>query len=503
MRYISLVTILFFTSCSFFKVGPDYKAPETKFGEHFAQGKGARSIQKVKLDKFQAVQYNWWREFHDDILDQIIKIALVNNYDYKIAQSRVIEARANVAAQHSKSAPKVDLKTSGSRRSDYFNFFSPGIKNKPVSFFSAGFDASWELDLFGKNYRSKEAARSLYEASMDAKNYVIVSLISDVVKNYSQVRAAQSDYLTQSRINKCYKEILALSKQKKNAGILGEIDLTKMRTDAINSNIKLLDAKTKIKTSLYSLAILLGKRPSEIQQIISHKGLVPILINPVIVDAPISLIRNRPDIRQAERELEFATAQKGVAIAEAFPDVSLGGFFGLNTTKFSSWPKSSSRVFAGGLNASVPLINFGGILAGYKIAEERRTQALLKYKSQVNQALNEVESSLVKFINEDKKFDLNIEKIRIEKNTLKLKKERYRRGISSYPQYLNSHIAFLEKQRELNKNRLDFTIHTIALYKSLGGGWQDVVMKNLPLPEKKVSLGGLIKKELFRLKKRE
>lgn len=503
MKHLLLITILFFTSCSFYKVGPDYEVPQTVLDEHYDEGNEARSIQKVKLDNFQQIQYNWWKEFQDDHLTRIIKIALANNYDYQIAQSRVIEARANVAIEYADAAPKVDVTAAGSRSSNYFNFFSPGKKNKPVNFFTTGFDASWELDLFGKHYRAQQAAKALYEASMDAKNDVLISLISEVVKNYAQVRAAQNDYVTQSKINQSYQEILALSRDRNSAGILGDIDLGAIQTKAMNSNIALLDAKTNIKTSMYRLAILLGKRPSEIENIVGHKGFIPILVNPVVVDAPIALIRNRPDIRQAERELEAATAQKGVAIANVFPNISLSGFFGLNNTEFSSWPRSSSRVFSAGTNLSMPLINFGGLLAGYKISEEHRKQALLRYQSEINQALNDVESALVQFVNEDKKYDLNVQKIRIEKNILQLRQERYKRGIISYPQYLESHIAFLEKEKELSKNRLDFTIYTIALYKSLGGGWQDVVMKNPPLPEESISLRGLIKKELFQLKKQE
>lgn len=499
MKLFQLLTILSLTSCGFWPVGPDYKKPKTQLPKNWQATQNIKSSEKEQISNFEKSEYDWWKNFQDPILDKIVKIAIAQNYDYQIAQSRVMEARANVLSANSDLGPKGSLKASGSRGNNYFNFFSPKSKNKIVDFFSTGFDVSWELDLFGANYRSRQAAKALNEASDDAKNYILISLIAEVVKNYAEVRASQNDLLIEQKIAKYYEEISNLNKDRNNVGILSDIDFGHIRINRINSEINLAEAKSRSKIAIHNLEILLGQRPNSMQKILSEVNPVPILRNPAIVEAPLSILRNRPDIRQAERELEAATALKGVAIAQVFPKVSLTGFLGFNNTRPGNVLQSSSKVFSTGAQASMPVLNFGGIVAGYRISEEHRKQALLNYKSKINQALSDVETSLINFSKEEEKLDLSQEKFEISQIISHLNKERYKKGIILYANYLMAEIEFLQTSKSLNQAKLDFSEKTISLYKSLGGGWQNLEEKQLSklkIPKKYVFKQGQTKTTL-------
>ncbi|MBU6338656.1 MAG: TolC family protein [Rickettsiales bacterium] len=427
---------------------------------------------KESLKTFEVTEYNWWENFNDPVLNKIVKMAVKGNYDFKIAQSKVIEARANVLNATSDLAPKVDAVASGSRSNHYFNFF--GSKNRIINFFYTGFDASWELDLFGGNYRSRQAAKALYEASNDTKNYILVSLIAEVVTNYSQIKAAQNDIVVEEKILKYCEEILKLSADRNNAGLLDNVDLERVKIDMINSKINLTDTKAKLKVLTGNLELLLGKKPNSMAKLLSESKDVPILNNGVILEAPLAILRNRPDVLSAEKELQAATELKGAAIAAIFPKVSLTSFLGFNSNKSGNVLQSSSQAFSVGGNISMPVLNFGGVIAGYKITKQREKQALLNYKAKVLAALHDTESSLSSFLKEEEKFDLSEEKFLLAKTISDLNKEKYVTGLISYNEYLNNEIDFLKVIKDSTNAKLGFATKTAALYKALGGGWQNL-----------------------------
>jgi NodT family efflux transporter outer membrane factor (OMF) lipoprotein len=466
MRIILLIIILAFASCKYLPpIGEKYQKPDTKMPNHWD------SVKKGDKYLFGKIEQNWWKNFHDPILNQLIELAVKNNYDFKIVQSQVLEARANLISATSDLAPKISASGSASRKNNYISPLAPN-NHMLFNLFTAGFDATWELDLFGANYRLRQSAKASFEAYKEAANYALVSLIAEIVRNYSDLRAAQNQMFLQQKIKVSYEEILQLNEAKESAGLLSNISVGPIKIMALNARSDLADSEAKLTVALYNLEFLSGKRPGEMKNFLGEIREVPVLQKALMADAPISLLRNRPDIRQAERELASATELQGYALAQIFPKISLSGFFGFYNTKSGNLLKPSSQVFSSGANLSMPVLNFGGVIAGIKTADERKKQALVTYEKKVNQALLDVESALINFVKEDEKLTLNFKTNKINKMLTDLSLKKQNQGMISYLDYLQSKIELLQSEQKLNSARHDFTEKTIALYKALGGGWE-------------------------------
>ena len=462
MRFFFPLIFLLISACGFVPpVGEKYKKPETKMPKAWNSGE----------NNFAKIEQDWWKNFDDPILNQAIAIAIENNYDFKIAQSRVLEARSNVTSETSKLGPKVSASAGASRQNNYIIPIAPKSR-KIYDLFTAGFDASWELDLFGGNYRSRQAAKALLEASNEAKNYILVSLIAEVVKNYSDLRAAQKKLFLQKEIENSYSEIVELNEQKKLVGLLSEIDFGRLKIAMLNSKSDLADAEAQNIVALYNLEELLGKKPGTMKEFFGDAAEVPTLRKKIIIDAPVSLLENRPDIKQAEHELAASVELKGYALAQLFPKISLSGFLGFYSTKSGSLIQPSSRAFSSGTKVTMPILDFGGVWAGKKIADQRKKQALLSYEEKVNKALMDVESSFANFAAEDKKLIIHSESFKISTMINDLNYQRYENGIISYVEYLQSKIDKLKAEQKLTAVKADFVNKTVAVYKSLGGGWE-------------------------------
>ncbi len=467
------LSFILIASCGIFSVGGNYKKPKTKMPKNWIEAKNSNSLEnnEKSLKEIDVKENQWWKNFDDPVLNKIIKKAIANNYDYKIAQSKVIEARANLTSATSDLFPKSNLKSSAQRGNNYFNFFNEGSKNQIVNFFSVGFDSSWEIDLFGANKSSQEAAKALFEASEESRNYILTSIIAEVAKNYVQFREAQNQLFVKQQINKIYEEILKLDQEKQKAGMISEVDSSKAEIILINNKSEISALEAKVEILRYNLENLLNCKAGSMKKILQKSSEVPLIKKNIIIDAPVSLLQNRPDIKQSERELAATFALKKYAFAQVFPKISLTNFLGFNNTQSGNVFQSSSKVFSVGASASMPVLNFGGVIAGYKISKEREKRAFLSYKNKVNNAIVEVESAMVDFLKEDENLVLKISQLQLSQKVLDLNLAKYQSGIISNSDYLKSQIDFLNSEEKLILSSASLSIKTIALYKSLGGSW--------------------------------
>ncbi len=447
-------------------VGENYKAPEITL-------KNSWINQKISENKegFVASEISWWKNFNDPILEQIVVIALENNYSYQTAQSKVFEARANVDLKNSDLLPKASASLNPSRRNNFFNPINPA--NRPIiNFFTAGFDASWEIDLFGGNRRAKRAAKNLAEASNEAKNYLAISLIAEIVRSYSNLRLAQNKLMLQKEISNFYQEIFEISQKKAKSGLIGVIDLNNIKIEMLNNQQELSIAEAEAEIALYSLELLLGKGPKEMEELLKKNAKVPLIKQEIIAATPFDVVRNRPDVKQAERELAASVELKGFALAQVFPKISLNGFLGFVGPKQQNLFTKQGQSFSIGNTITMPVLNFGGLSSQIKASEQRKQQALLNYQMAVNQALFDVESSLVAFLKGKEKFDFANQAYQANLQNYQLNEKRYKNGLISHLEFLRLEIALRKAKLELINVRLDFSNKTVALYKALGGGWQ-------------------------------
>ena len=478
---------LFLLSCVLIPpVGESYKKPEIKSPKSWLNffNQEEKENKNDEPTEFEKSELSWWHKFGDDTLNYLVEEALENNYDYRLAQSRVVEARSNITAKTANLLPQASAKASGTRFNSFFNPVNPS-QHPIINFFTAGFDASWELDLFGGNYRARQAAKALHEASNEAKNYILVSLIAEVVRNYTELRKFQNQLEAQKMISAFYDEIIALAQEKRDVGLLSEIDFNRLNIEALNNQSDLTIIRSQADTALYNLEFLLGKNPGEMKEMLERKIEIPIFNRNLLVKAPASLLRDRPDIKQAERELAAAHANIGYALAQVFPKISLTGFFGYNNTKSGNLIAPQSRVFSSGVQVSQSF-NALGVIAGYKIAKAKKSQALINYEATVNKALLDVESSLSSYSNELTRFDLSSRSFVSSQIINNLNRAKFDQGLISYSDFLKSQIEYLKSKQEFDQRKSDFVFKTVAVYKALGGGWQVLDKKTLDKKNKDI-----------------
>ena len=458
-----LFAFLLLTSCV---VGPDYKQPETKLSNSWFS-----KFSKSDINSSNEINQLWWRNFNDPVLDELVEMAIKNNLDLKISNSKIIEARANIDEETAKLLPKVNATGTASRSSKFVNPVSPDV-HRPFNVINAGLDASWELDFFGGVIRAREAAKAVFESNVEAKNAVLISVEGEVARNYMQLRNIQNQIELNKKSIIALTEIVELEESRKDVGLISDIDLEKTKIELSNLEAELPDLETAINGAALRIEILLAKQPGELRDLLKPTyPEFPELNKKLIISAPIDLLRNRPDIKQAERDLAAATALEGLAISAMYPKLSLTGFFGFQSNKSGNLLRSTNRVFAVGSSISMPVLDFGSVKANIKVFNARKEQAFFNYQSTVLKALEDVENSLTAYINKSNKIKSISKSAALSQKVLELNKDKKNSGLISKIDLLRAKIDFYQNHIILIQNQTDLNNSIITLYKALGGGW--------------------------------
>lgn len=462
MKFLLILTLLFSASCKIIpRVGKNYQKPNIAIIENWRE---------VKLDKIQEKEINWWKNFDDKNLEKLITILLKKNYSLRIAQSRITEARANVTIKNSALLPSIGASGYASRANNYFNPVNQN--NRPiVNLFNIGFDAVWELDLFGANYRAKEAAKALWQASENEKNYLIVTLIAEFSNNYFNFLALKNQINLQKIINENYQKLIAISKEKQQVGLIGEIEFNNFKINALSFQKELSNLENLQNQYLSNLEFLLGFQPNQSGNLFSETSDLPNLKEDFIANFPAKIIANRFDVLKAERQLAASVALSGNAWGQIFPKISLSAFFGFFSNSGNSLFKPNSQVFSSKVNFTTPIIDFGGVFAGIKSAKEKEKQALIAYEEAINNALKEVQISMIDYYKAREELNFLDEIYASQKLINNLDKQRFKEGLIAKFDLINSEILLLKARQNQLKSQINFLIKTTALYKSLGGGF--------------------------------
>ena len=468
-------------------VGPNYQTPETEFSSQFAENdENLGSEADLK---------EWWMQFNDPILNEMIDEAIVNNYDLRIATERIAQVRAQYQFASDNLWPEINLNGTTIRQRISQNIFNnsfnriafnqtnvPTRLNGPAvqDLFIIGFDASWELDLFGHLRRLKESAFYELEASWENFRNIYITLLADVATNYANLRSYQqlvSNIWDQIEVNQ---QELGLSESRFDAGLRSEIEplQRKARLDFLSASLPPLEAE--IRQSLYSLAVLLGKQPEEIPEKWLDPLPIPQANGKIPIGLPSDLLRRRPDIRLAERKLASATALIGAAIAELFPSFSLTGSFGFESIQSSNWFTKKSQFWSIGPSMFWPAIDFGRIRdrIDYQNAYQRET--LLIYEKTILQALQDVESTLAAYTKEETRLNRLAAQISDLSQSRDLTAALYRAGLSSLSDLLAAEEQVLEAQQTYILSQQTLSTDLMAVYKSLGGEWGGNQCSNTP-----------------------
>ena len=454
-----LVTLLALGACT---VGPDYKRPSYPTPATF-RGDLAPTTEASIGDLV------WWRVFEDETLQELIRTTLRENYDLRVAVARILDARAQVTIARSFQFPEVNHRASAiyNRVEGERSPIQPREDFQPL----AGIDLSFELDFWGRFRRSTEAARAELLASDEARRFVMTTLVSDVASAYFQLRSLDSELEVSQRTLAARGGSLDLVRQREQGGVAGLIDVRQAEILVAQAAEAVIDTERQIEQTENAIGVLLGRNPDAIPR--GRPLGQQIALPAVPAGVPSALFERRADIRQAEARLHAATARIGVATADFYPRVFLSGAAAGGALMIDGRWVGPQALFSIGPSISLPIFNTGRTQAGVDSAEARTEEALAQYRQTIVQAFRDVADALVEH-RRRREFRVQQEALVVAAgDTARLADIRYRGGVSSYLEVLDSERQFFDAQLGLVRSSRDELLAVVRLYRALGGGWQD------------------------------
>ncbi len=445
-------------------VGPDYVRPELSVNKKWnAQ---LKTDENLKQEDVQALS-SWWTSLNDPQLTGLIERAARGNLDLKKAQARIREARANRGVAQAAFFPTVNAAGSATwSRSGKAT--GSGVAG---DLYSAGFDAAWELDIFGGVRRSVEAAQATLEGSEENRRDVLVSLSSEVALNYLDVRIGQARLASAEANLKSQEETHQLTVWRNQAGLSDALAVEQARLNLENTRSKIPSLRTALAEAKNRLAVLLGEQPGRVHTELVDSKPIPVASRNIVVGAPVDILRRRPDVRKAERDLATQTAKVGVATAELYPKLKISGTIGFDAFTVGSLFTSGSLGHSVGPSITIPIFAGGSIRKNIEAQSALQEQYLIAYEAAILNALEEVENALVAFDQEQTRRKSLGDAAAAAKKAAELARIKYESGLTDFTTVLDAERSLLSAQDELVQSEGTVTTNLIRLYKALGGGW--------------------------------
>lgn len=457
-------------------VGPDYQRPDLPVPA------GWKEAQQSGIDTKSAELTRWWTSFNDPLLTSLVERAVKSNLDLRVAEARIREARANRTVVAAGAWPMLNSSGSVSRNRASQNAIgapSQGAVGAPhsgavleQSFYQTGFDATWEIDVFGGVRRSVEAADANIEASVENRRDVLVTLLGDVAKNYIDLRGFQRQLVVARATLKAQQDTLELTRVRFQAGLGSDLEVAQAEGQVNTTAAQIPTLESALKQAAYGLDLLLGLEPGVLWAELANETAIPSLPPEVLVGLPSDLLRRRPDVRLAERQLAAATALIGAATADLFPKFSLASGIGLQSISASTWFSAQSRFWSVGPTISWPVFDAGRIRANIEVRNAQQEQALNQYEKAVLSALNDAETSLVNYAQEQVRNRSLSAAVAANQRALEMANELYFRGLNDFLNVLVTQRALYSVETDLAQSQATMATNLVSLYKALGGGWE-------------------------------
>ena len=460
--WLLVVLLIIITGCV--KVGPDYVRPEMPvYKDWHTQLQGDRNTKETDAQTLAA----WWTVLSDPELSRLIERAAAGNLDLKKARARVREARARRGVAKGDLFPTLDAtgQASRSRSSE-----ATGIA-MTSDLYAVGFDAAWELDIFGGVRRSVEAAEANLRASQEDWRNVLVSLFAEVALNYVNVRTYQARLAMAEKNLNTQNETYQLTLWRYEAGLSDELAVQQARYNLENTRSQIPTLRTGLEEAMNSIAILLGEQPGKVHEKLKKQEPIPVTPLNVAVGVPADVLRRRPDVRKAERDLAAQTAKVGVATADLYPKFKLSGSIGLEALSTGDLFSAGSRYNSFGPSINLPIFAGGAIRQNIEVQSALQEQYLIAYESAVLNALEEVENALVAYAEEQYRRQALIEATKAAKQAVELATSKYQAGLTDFSNVLDAERSLLSFEDGLAQSEGTVTSNLIRLYKALGGGW--------------------------------
>ncbi len=463
--------------------GPNYHTPQIATPAHYAAAASASGTATPAPAPAAPVdQALWWHALHDPELDSLIERAISGNPDLAIALDRLQAARTFEAAIVGTVLPVAGA-SAGAGRGTGSDLTRGRADEALVSADNGaglthineigGFDAFWELDIFGKYRREIEAARSDTQASLAARNAVLIAVVADVARAYVDMRGLQMRAAVLTAATGTLRESLRIVRIRYERGITNELDVTLASRELATLEAQSAPVDAQVRAAQYTIATLVGRYPEDLVEELRAKQMVPQVPGAVEAGLPLDLLRRRPDIRQAERELAGANARIGIATADLFPSLAISAGIGEQRQAFGTTPTVSQHIWSVGPSLLWPLLDFGALDAQVEIADLQTRALLVSYKQTIQGAVREVDTSLDGFQAQQVSLSKLGTALVASQRAVTLANERYQRGLTDFLNVVDAERQEYEIEEQYADAQVAVAEQFIALYRSLGGGWEN------------------------------
>jgi NodT family efflux transporter outer membrane factor (OMF) lipoprotein len=479
-------------------IGPDYVRPPAPTADMWIET-GDPAVKREAAD-----MNAWWTVFNDPVLNTLVETAYRQNPSLRTAGVRVLEAQARrgiaIGLLFPQQQEAFGAATTNELSENRANRSAPGLVNK-FDDWQVGFDATWELDVWGRFRRGIEAADAELLASVASYDDVLVSLVAEVARNYTLLRTLEARLAVAKENVTIQERSFEIADAKFKGGTVTELDSAQAASLLHDTEAQVPSLESDIRQTQNTLCILLGIPPQDLQHILGGAQPIPSPPKEVAVGIPADLLRRRPDIRRAERQLASQSAQIGIAKADLFPSFALLGTISVASRDFDDLFKDASLENFGGPSFRWAILNYGRIENNVRV-QDARFQALIgDYESTVLQAQGEVENAIAAYLGTQRQVTFLTGSVGSAARAVELAEFQYREGVVDYTRVLNTQQFLVTEQDRLVSTQGSVALNLVAMYKALGGGWELRVGKDLVPQEtqkqmsERTSWGGMLTTE--------
>ncbi|HME38102.1 MAG TPA: efflux transporter outer membrane subunit [Steroidobacteraceae bacterium] len=483
MKALRLIIVGLAAAAAACAAGPNYRTPHSDAPPSFASKVGAHPADSGTRPAAPVPDLaSWWRALNDAELDSLVDRAVKSNLDLEIALDRLQQARTYEAAVIGHALPQVDASAAAGRgtgsdltkgRADQgLRSADNGAGLQHINTI-AGFDAVWELDLFGKYRREFEAARAESDAARAARYGVLTTVVADVVRAYIDLRGFQVHAGILHSAAEVLRESLRIVNIRYQRGITNELDVALATRELATLEAQIAPAEAEATAAQYTLAVLVGEYPENMVQELSKPDLIPSMPPAAAPGVPLDLLKRRPDIQEAERQLAAATARIGVATANLFPQVALIASIGSQGQGWGTTPSVAKHIWSFGPGAVWPLLDFGALDAQVDIAQLEARASLVNYRKTILNAVQQVDTSLDAYEAQQVRMEDLTTAMMAGQRAVDLATARYERGLTDFLNVVDAERQFYDLQEQYAEAQVAQGEQFVQLYKSLGGGWQN------------------------------
>jgi multidrug efflux system outer membrane protein len=452
-------SLLLLSGCTL--VGPDYVKPEVEVPD-------AWRVQPAEAESTANV--NWWRTFNDPVLDELVRVALENNLDVRIAAARIMEYAARVDIARAGLYPQLGYggSASSSQASRTTGNGIPSGISRMSDNFQTGINLGWELDFWGRIQRATEAARADMLAEEAGRRSVILTLVSAVATSYIQLRNLDRQLEIAKETLSKRGEAVDLFEVKFQGGVISELEVAQVKSEYEAAAVTVPVIELQISRLENAISVLLGLNPGPVQR---GKDIDQLVLPAIPANIPSMVLQDRPDIQQAEQQLIAANARIGVVQAEYFPRISLTGLLGFASADLSDLLKGASNVWNLGAGLAGPIFTGGQLSAEFRVSEAVQQQTLQRYLQTVQTAFKEVEDSLVSTYKLREELEARERQVMALRRYAELANNRYDEGYVSYIEVLDAERALFDTELQFTRSQSSVSVALISVYKAMGGGW--------------------------------